>query len=95
VNKEQRLAMIAAACRKVQGELPKHAPATLAFKAKLQKKSRKTKKNATADKRSIKGLEAFEESFMYDDEKTIQRVWRDSGIVESYSNTTRFDNEWN
>jgi hypothetical protein len=95
VNKEQRLAMIAAACRKVQGELPKHAPATSAFKAKLQKKARKTKKNATESKKSIKGLEAFEESFMYDDEKTINRVWRDSGVVDSYANTTRFDNEWN
>lgn len=86
-TREERLAIIKAVADKVQGK-------TSAIK-KTKAKGRKTVKNATEGERSIRGLEAFEESFMYDSERVAAKVWRDSGVVDSYANTIRYDNEWN
>jgi len=88
-TREDRLALIKAAAEKLQAKQAK------AFKTKVQAKGRKTVRNATEGTKSIKGLEAFEESFMYDNEKTVARVWRDSGVVDSYRDTIRYDNDWN
>ena len=82
-----RLALIAAAAEKVQGRNT--------FKAKVQAKGRKAVKNATAGRRSEKLVEAFDESSMYDEEKAVRKIWNDSGVVDSYRDTVRFDNEWN
>ena len=82
-----RLALIAAAAEKVQGRA--------GFKAKVQAKGRKVVKNATAGRRSEKLVEAFDESAMYDEEKAVRKIWSDSGVVDSYRDTVRYDNEWN
>jgi hypothetical protein len=88
-TREDRMALIKAAAEKLQ------AKQAGAFKTKVQAKGRKTVKNATEGAKTIKGLEAFEEDFMYDNEKAIAKVWNDSGVVDSYRDTIRYDNEWN
>jgi hypothetical protein len=65
------------------------------FKKTVQKKTRKAVRNATAGRKSAISVDAFDESFMYDDEKAVRRVVKDSGIVDTFAYTTRFDNEWN
>lgn len=88
-TREDRLALIKAAAEKMQAKQAK------AFKTKVQAKGRKTVRNATAGSRSEASVDAFDESFMYDDEKATARVWRDSGVMDSYRDTIRYDNDWN
>jgi len=64
------------------------------FKQKVQKKTRKATRNARAGRKSKDSMDAFDEAFMYDDERTTRRVIRDSGIVDTFAYTTRYDNEW-
>ena len=78
-----RIEMIRAAAEKSQ------------FKKKVQTKTRKVARNMRAGKKSKDSMDAFAEEFMYDDDRTTRRVIRDSGIVDTFSFTTKFDNEWN
>lgn len=65
------------------------------FKQKVQKKTRKVARNARAGRKSQDSTDAFDEAFMYDDERTVRRVFRDSGVIDNFTHTTRFDNDWN
>lgn len=95
-TREDRLALIKAAAEKLQAKQAKAFPVNTFVKATATKpKGRKAVRNATAGSRSEESVDAFDESFMYDDEKAVQRVWKDSGVMDSYSNTTRYDSEWN
>ena len=88
-TREDRLAIIKAAADKMNAKQAK------AFKTKVQTKGRKTARNATAGSRSEASVDAFDEAFMYDDDKATARVWRDSGVMDSYRDTIRYDNDWN
>lgn len=76
-------------------ELIRQAAEKTQFKQKVQKKTRKVARNARSGRKSKDSMAAFDEEFMYDDERTTRRVIRESGIVDTFSYTTRFDNEWN
>ena len=76
-------------------ELIRQAAEKTQFKQKVQKKTRKVARNARAGRKSKDSMDAFDEAFMYDDERTTRRVIRESGIVDTFAFTTRFDNEWN
>jgi len=89
-NKSDRLAMIMAASKKINDN--KKSKTT--FKAKVQTKCLKAIKNATEDDRVNKSLEAFDEAFMYDSARSVDRIWRASGVVDTYRDTVRYDNEW-
>jgi hypothetical protein len=93
---QERLALIKAAADKLQAKQAKAFPTNTFVKATAKKpKGRKAVRNATAGIRSEESVDSFDESNMYDDEKSIQRIWNDSGVMDSYSGTTRYDNEWN
>ena len=95
-TREDRLSMIKAAAEKLQIKQAQAFPVNTFVKATAKKpKGRKAVRNATAGSRSEESVEAFDESNMYDDEKAVQRIWNDSGVMDSYSNTTRYDTEWN
>lgn len=89
-NKNDRLAMIKAASKKIND---KKGSKTI-FMVKVQAKCRKAIKNATEDDRVNKSLEAFDEAFMYDSARSVDRIWRASGVVDTYRDTIRYDNEW-
>lgn len=78
-----RLDMIRAAAEKSQ------------FKKKVQTKTRKVARNARAGRKSKDSMDAFDEEFMYDDDRATRRVIRESGITDTFAFTTRYDNEWN
>jgi hypothetical protein len=65
------------------------------FRKKLKAKSRKVRRNATEDKRSIRGLDAFDEKFMYSSDDEVRRFADGAGITDAYAETVRFDDEWN
>lgn len=65
------------------------------FRKKLETKSRKVRRNATEDTRSIRGLDAFDEKFMYSSDEEVRRFADAIGITETYAETKRFDDEWN
>lgn len=88
-TREDRLALIKAAAEKLQAKQAKAFPVNTFVKATA------TKKPGRKASRSQESIEDTDESFMYDDEKAVQRIWKDSGVMESYSNTTRYDSEWN
>ena len=81
-----RLALIRAAAEKA---------AVPTFKQKVQKKTRKVARNARAGRKSKDSTDAFDEAFMYDDERTVRRVFKDSGVIDTFAHTTRYDNDWN
>ena len=88
-SREDRLALIKAAADKLKLNQAKAFPVNTYVKAAAAKKpGRKAS-------RSQESVEDTDESYMYDDEKAIQRIWNDSGVMDSYSNTTRYDGEWN
>lgn len=76
-------------------ELIRQAAEKNQFKKKVQAKTRKVARKARAVRKSKDSVDAFDESFMYDDEKTTRRVIRDSGIIDTFAHTTKFDNDWN
>jgi len=75
--------------------LIRQAAEKTAFKTKVQKKTRKVARNVRAARKVLDSMDAFDEAFMYDDEKTIRRVAKESGIDEIFAYTTKFDNQWN
>jgi hypothetical protein len=81
-----RLALIRAAAEKLS------APT---FKQKVQKKTRKIARNARAGRKSKESVDAFDEAAMYDDERAVRKIFKDSGVVDTFAHTTRYDNEWN
>lgn len=81
-----RLALIRAAAEKA---------AAPTFKQKVQKKTRKVARNARAGRKSKDSTDAFDEAFMYDDERTVRRVFKESGVTDTFAHTTRYDNDWN
>ena len=86
---QERLALIKAAAEKLQVKQAKAFPVNTFVKAATKTKGRKV------TSRSQESVEDTDESYMYDDEKAVQRIWNDSGVMDSYSGTTRYDNEWN
>ena len=78
-----RLATIKAAAQKVKEESQ--------FKAALQKKSKKIKKNATAGKKSESHLDAFHEKNMYMSEKEVYNTIKGSGILDTYNAMKEYD----
>lgn len=66
-----------------------------AFCKKLKAKSRKVRRNATEDTRTIKSLDAFDEKFMYSSDEEVRRYADGMGITDVYKETKRFDEEWN
>ena len=89
-SREDRLALIKAAAEKLQAKQAKAFPVNTYVKATATKP-----KGRKVSSRSQESIEDTDESYMYDDEKAIQRVWKDSGTMDSYSQTVRYDNEWN
>lgn len=79
----ERLEMIRKAAKKVEKEM--------AFKAKQQAKSKKQLRNATASKRSVKGLEAFDEKNLYVNERELNAAIVCSGVMDNYYSTMRSD----
>ena len=75
--------------------LIRQAAEKTAFKTKVQKKTRKVARNVKAGRKALASVDAFDEAFMYDDEKTIRRVVKESGIDEIFAYTTKFDDQWN
>jgi len=67
----------------------------VSFRKKLKAKSRKVRRNATESTRSIKSLDAFDESFMYSSDDEVRRYADGIGITDVYKETKRFDEEWN
>lgn len=95
-SQEDRLAIIKAAADKMSAKQAKSFTTnTFVKKTAVKPKGRKAVRNAAAGSRSEDSVDAFDESFMYDDEKAIQRVWNDSGVTDSYRDTIRYDNDWN
>lgn len=89
---QERLALIKAAADKLRVKQAKAFPVNTFVKAAVAAKKPKGRK---ASSRSQESIGDTDESYMYDDEKAIQRIWNDSGVMDSYSSTTRHDNEWN
>jgi hypothetical protein len=87
---QERLALIKAAADKLQAKQAKAFPTNTFVKPTATKT-----KGRKVTSRSQESVEDTDESYMYDDEKAIQRIWNDSGVMDSYSGTTRYDNEWN
>jgi len=67
----------------------------VSFRKKLKAKGRKVRRNATEGTRSIKSLDAFDESFMYASDDEVRRYADGIGITDVYNETKRFDEEWN
>ena len=67
----------------------------VSFRKKLKAKGRKVRRNATEGTRSIKSLDAFDESFMYSSDDEIRKYADGIGITDVYKETKRFDEEWN
>ena len=67
----------------------------VSFRKKLKAKGRKVRRNATESTRSIKSLDAFDESFMYSSDDEVRRYADGIGITDVYKETKRFDEEWN
>jgi hypothetical protein len=88
---QERLALIKAAADKLQAKQAKAFPVNTYVKAATAVKTTKSRKASRAQE----SVSDTDESYMYDDEKAIQRIWNDSGVMDSYSGTTRYDNEWN
>ena len=88
-SREDRLALIKAAADKLTAKQAK------AFTINTYVKPTAAKKPGRKASRAQESVTETDESHMYDDEKAIQRVWKDSGVMDSYSNTTRYDSEWN
>lgn len=84
-----RLSLIKQAAEKVQ------RGKNVTFRKKLKAKSRKVRRNATEDTRSVQALDAFDEKFMYSSDDEVRRFAEGSGITEIYAETKRYDEEWN
>ena len=84
-----RLSTIREAAKKTQ------KARSVAFRKKLKAKSRKARRNATEDSRSIKSLDAFDEKFMHSSDEEVRRYADGMGITDVYKETKRFDEEWN
>jgi hypothetical protein len=84
-----RMAMIKKAAEK------KQKGKNVTFRKKLKAKSRKIKRNATEDTRSLRAVDAFDEKFMYSSDSEIKTFADSMGITETYNETKRFDEEWN
>jgi len=84
-----RLSLIKQAAEKVQRRK------NVTFRKKLKAKSRKVRRNATEDTRSVQSLDAFDEKFMYSSDDEVRRFAEGSGITDAYAETVRFDEEWN
>lgn len=54
-------------------------------------KNRKLTRKLNEDKRLMRNMDAFTEESMYDNDLDVARA---SGIIDTYSSTTNFDNEW-
>lgn len=67
----------------------------VSFRKKLKGKGRKVRRNATEGTRSIKSLDAFDESFMYSSDDEVRKYADGIGITDVYKETKRFDEEWN
>ena len=76
-------------------EIAERKQKSASFRKKLKTKSRKVRRNATEDTRSIRGLDAFDEKFMYSSDDEVRRFADGIGITETYAETKRFDDEWN
>jgi hypothetical protein len=86
-----RLSMIKQAVEKKQRRSGKN----VTFRAKLKAKSRKVRRNATEETRSVRSLDAFDERFMYSSDDEVRRFADGAGIADAYAETVRFDEEWN
>jgi len=84
-----RMSMIKKAAKK------KQKGKNVTFRKKLKAKSRKIKRNATEDARSLRAVDAFDEKFMYSSDSEIKTFADSMGITETYNETKRFDEEWN
>lgn len=76
-------------------EIAEKKQKSASFRKKLKAKSRKVRRNATEDTRSIRGLDAFDEKFMYSSDEEVRQFADGIGITETYAETKRFDDEWN
>jgi hypothetical protein len=74
-------------------ELIRQAAEKYQFKTKLQAKTRKVK--VKRGRKAKAPVEAVDDGASYDDERTIRKVVHESGLVDTFAYTTRFDNEWN
>lgn len=79
MKKKDRLELIAAAVQRVKYK------ESVGINRKPQKLTRTQPK--------VKGLEAFEPDFMFDDKKTVRRIIDDSGIYDTYNSTTRYEQD--
>jgi len=84
-----RLSMIKQAAEK------KQRGKNVTFRAKLKAKSRRVRRNATEDTRSVRSLDAFDERFMYSSDEEVRKFADGAGIADAYAETVRFDEEWN
>jgi len=84
-----RLSMIKQAAEK------KQRGKNVTFRKKLKSKSRKVRRNATEETRSVRSLDAFDERFMYSSDDEVRRFANGAGIADAYAETVRFDEEWN
>ena len=84
-----RLSLVKQAAEKVQ------RGKNVTFRTKLKAKSRKVRRNATEDTRSVRSLDAFDEKFMYSSDDEVRRFADGAGITDAYAETVRFDEEWN
>ena len=74
-------------------ELIRQAAEKYQFKTKLQAKTRKVK--AKRGRKAKAPAEVVDDGASFDDERTIRKVVSESGLVDTFAYTTRFDNEWN
>jgi len=88
-SREDRLSLIKAAADKLVAKQAK------AFPVNTYVKDTAAKKPGRKASRSQESVAETDESYMFDDEKAIQRVWKDSGVTDSYRDTIRYDNDWN
>jgi len=84
-----RLDLIRTAAQKSQSKK------NVTLRKKLKAKSRKVMRNATEDERTMRSMDAFDESFMYSSDKEIRKYADSMGITDAYNETKRFDDEWN
>lgn len=84
-----RLSIIKAAAEKAQKNK------NMAFRKKLKAKGRKAHRNATEDARSLRSMDAFDEKTMYSTREEVLDFADSIGIMDTYRETKRFDDEWN
>jgi len=84
-----RLDMIRDAAKSVQSKK------NTKLRKKLKAKSRKVVRNATEDERTMRSMDAFDESFMFSSDKEVRKFADSMGITDTYNVTKRFDDDWN